>query len=107
MITLEYDEEIGEFGVFAMHNFENQEELKASGKKLPMRGKLRTLSSFFTNMIGYISDDSTFVYVELRQAVMMPEFTHKNSSATNHASGISLGATSSVGLGATTSSSDA
>lgn len=71
MITLEFDEDIHEFKILAMHNFENQSELKASGKQFPLRGKLKSLSSYYNNMYGYISDDHTFVWVEMRQAVLL------------------------------------
>ena len=49
-----------------MHNFENEDKLEASGKKFPFRGKLRSISSYYTTLFGYISDDSTFVSVELK-----------------------------------------
>ena len=68
---LEFDEEIGEFKIFSMHNFENQDELVISGKRFPLRGKLRSISSFYHSMFGYISDDYTFVWVEFRQAVIL------------------------------------
>ncbi len=61
-----------------MHNFENQDELVASGKKFPLRGKLKGISSFYFSLFGYISDDYTFVWVELRQAVLL-ELQKSNS----------------------------
>eukprot|EP00347_Sterkiella_histriomuscorum_P002524 403367821 len=70
LITLEYDEEIGEFKIFSMHNFENNNEVKASGKQYPLRGKLRSISSYYFSLVGYISDDNIFTFFELRQAVM-------------------------------------
>lgn len=63
---LEFDEEINEFKIITLHNFENQIELDETGKKFPMRGKLRTISTSYASMFGYLSDDYTWVCVELR-----------------------------------------
>ncbi|CDW71891.1 UNKNOWN [Stylonychia lemnae] len=80
LITLEFDEEIHEFKVIAMHNFENENALKDSGKQFPIRGKLRSIHSKFFSLFGYLSDDHTFVYVEMRQAVVSENFKIKSSS---------------------------
>ena len=42
-MMLEFDKEIGEFRILALHNFENQLELEETGKKYPLRGKLRSV----------------------------------------------------------------
>lgn len=57
-----------------MHNFENQLELEATGKKFPLRGKLRSIATTSCggkSMFGYVSDDHTWVHVELREQQLM------------------------------------
>lgn len=81
MLTLEFDPEVAEFKILAMHNFENQQEFKVhgSGKAFPFRGRLKSINSYYTSLFGYITDDSTFAWVELRQAVM-PELNKRPSN---------------------------
>lgn len=82
---LEFDEEISEFKILAMHNFNNDPklqdlqhrfplsgkfrtipEIEESGKKFPLSGKLRSISSYYLTCFGYIADDHKFAWVELR-----------------------------------------
>lgn len=62
ILTLEYDEESAEFKILALHNFENDFEMQETGKKYPIRGKLRSTQS----MCGYLSDDHTWVSIEFK-----------------------------------------
>lgn len=66
IIMLEYDEETAEFKTLSMHNFENQLELEQTGKKFPFRGKLRAINTNNLAMAGYVSDDYTWVSIELK-----------------------------------------
>lgn len=53
--------------VLALYNFENQSELEDTGKRYPIRGKLRTVTApDGTSIIGYLSDDHTWVSIVLR-----------------------------------------
>ena len=65
LVTLEWDIDVAEFKIIAMHNFENQIEIENSGKRFPMRGKLRSLM----NRVGYLTDDFTWVNLELREDI--------------------------------------
>jgi hypothetical protein len=65
LVTLEWDLEVAEFKTIAMHNFENQIEIENSGKRFPMRGKLRSLN----NRVGYLTDDFTWVNLEFREDI--------------------------------------
>jgi len=65
IVILEFEEESCEFKILTMFNFQNQSDLEDSGKKFPARGKLR--SSPLAGMFGYLSDDWTWVHVEMRR----------------------------------------
>lgn len=70
LAILEYDEEVSEMKVLALYNFENQIELEDTGKRYPVRGKLRTATQpDGTSVIGYISDDHTWISVVLRDRI--------------------------------------
>ena len=92
LITLEWDTEIAEFKVLAMHNFENQTELEDSGKRFPMRGKLRSLG----HRVGYISDDYTWVNVEVREDIRPRQQLIHRIQSNMSSSNISLQKTKSV-----------
>ena len=53
-----------------MHNFESEYKLESSGKRFPVRGKLVSLSGNGVSLFGYLSDDYTFAFVELKQSVL-------------------------------------
>ena len=75
-----------------MHNFENETALKDSGKQFPLRGKLRSLHTKFSSIFGYITDDHTFVSVEMRPAVVAENFKVKTNSGHNNSLNINLAA---------------
>jgi hypothetical protein len=72
---LEFDGETSDFKITALHNLEKQLQLEATGKKFPLRGKLRSISTPNQTMYGYISDDHTWVSVELREKVAIKKGT--------------------------------
>jgi len=92
LITLEWDLETAEFKVLAMHNFENQSELEDSGKRFPMRGKLRSMG----NRVGYLSDDYTWVNLESRADIRPREQLIQRIQSSMSVSNISLQKTKSV-----------
>jgi hypothetical protein len=63
LVTLEYDEETGEFRILALHNLENELDLEETGKKFPLRGKLRSNGG---SIFGYVSDDYKWVHISLK-----------------------------------------
>ena len=79
-MVLEFDEEVSEFSILALHNcqyypdlekqnvgrFRTLTEVNETGKKWPFVGKLRSISSYFITGFGYIVDDWKFLWVELR-----------------------------------------
>jgi hypothetical protein len=79
-MILEFDEDSQEFEVDFLYNFENQLELEDSGKRFPVRGKIRRGVTESMVMIGYISDDHTWVSMELRKGGRPPEEIKRSMS---------------------------
>ena len=46
--------------------FRNLTEVNDSGKKFPLVGKLRSISSYYITGFGYIVNDYKFLWVEFR-----------------------------------------
>jgi len=68
-IILAFDEETSEFATFAIFNFENQDELKLTGKRFPQRGMLRTVSTHWFCGFGFLADDTIFTWVQLQETL--------------------------------------
>ena len=67
LMVLKVDESVMEFGIIALFNFENDTRLQESGKKMPLAGMLRTISTPTSSAFGLIADDSTFIYIKTKQ----------------------------------------
>jgi hypothetical protein len=65
-VIIEYDNDIGEFKILGMHNFENLDSILSNSKKFPLNGKLRGLSSFYFTGFGLIGSDNKYIWVEFK-----------------------------------------
>ena len=62
-IALIFDEDIAEFTVYSMFNFDNQAEFQQTGKRFPTHGLTCTISTNWFSAFGFLADDTIFAWV--------------------------------------------
>lgn len=68
MILLEFDEETSEFKTLCIFNFENEEQFKITGKRFPLTGMLRAVSTHWFSGFGFMADDTVFSWVQFQDS---------------------------------------
>ena len=74
-IVLEFDEDIQEFKQLCIFNFENEDQFKVTGKRFPLQGLLRSVSTHWFSSFGFIADDSVFSWVQFQDSFMQKRLT--------------------------------
>ena len=64
IVLLEFNEETSEFQTLCIFNFENEEAFKVTGKRFPLTGLVRSISTHWFSGFGFIADDTVFSWVQ-------------------------------------------
>jgi hypothetical protein len=64
VLLLEFNEETSEFQTLCIFNFENEEQYRVTGKRFPLCGMLRSVTTHWFTGFGFIADDTVFSWVQ-------------------------------------------
>ena len=64
ILLLEFNEETSEFQTLCIFIFENEEQYRVTGKRFPLCGMLRSVTTHWFTGFGFIADDTVFSWVQ-------------------------------------------
>jgi hypothetical protein len=67
VVLLEFSEEVSELQTLCIFNFENEEQFRVSGKRFPLTGLLRSVSTHWFSGFGFMADDTVFSWVQFQE----------------------------------------